>query len=30
VLLDKEFGDRQPDERWEQYYARRLAEHFAQ
>jgi hypothetical protein len=30
VLLDKEFSDRQPDERWEQYYARRLAEHFAQ
>jgi hypothetical protein len=28
VLLDKEFTDRRPDEPWEQYYARRLAEHF--
>jgi hypothetical protein len=29
VLLDREFTDRQPAERWEEYYARRLAEHFA-
>jgi hypothetical protein len=30
VLLDKEFTDQQPAEPWEQYYARRLAQHFAQ
>ncbi len=29
VLLDREATDRQPAERWEQYYARRLAEYFA-
>jgi hypothetical protein len=28
VLLDKEVTQQQPDERWEQYYARRIAEHF--
>jgi hypothetical protein len=28
VLLDKEFTGKQPPERWEDYYARRLAEHF--
>ena len=28
VLLDKEVTERQPSERWEQYYARRIAEHF--
>jgi hypothetical protein len=29
VLLDKEFSEQQPAEQWEQYYARRLIEHFA-
>jgi hypothetical protein len=29
VLLDKEFTGQQPAEPWEQYYARRLTEHFA-
>ena len=29
VLLDKEFTGKQPSEAWEEYYARRLAEHFA-
>jgi hypothetical protein len=29
VLLDKEFTEQQPVEPWEQYYARRLTEHFA-
>ena len=29
VLLDKEFTQRHPVERWEDYYARRLEEHFA-
>ena len=29
VLLDKEFTDKQPAERWEEYYAGRLEEHFA-
>jgi hypothetical protein len=29
VLLDKEFSDQQPGESWEQFYARRLIEHFA-
>ena len=28
VLLDKEFADQRPAERWEEYYARRVAEHF--
>jgi hypothetical protein len=28
VLVDKEFTGKQPPERWEDYYARRLAEHF--
>jgi hypothetical protein len=28
VLLDKEFTDQRPAERWEEYYARRVAEHF--
>jgi hypothetical protein len=30
VLLDIEFDDQQPDEAWEQYYARRLIAHFAE
>ena len=30
VLLYQEFADQQPTEPWEQYYARRLAEHFKQ
>jgi hypothetical protein len=29
VLLDKEVTEQQPSEGWEQYYARRIAEHFA-
>jgi hypothetical protein len=29
VLLEKEFSEQQPAEGWEQYYARRLTEHFA-
>jgi hypothetical protein len=29
VLLDKEFTDQQRAESWEQYYARRMTEHFA-
>ena len=29
VCLDKEFTEQQPDERWEHYYAGRIAEHFA-
>jgi hypothetical protein len=29
VLLDKEVTEQQPSESWEQYYARRIAEHFA-
>ena len=29
VLLDREVTDQPPPEPWEQYYARRLAEHFA-
>ncbi len=29
VLLDKDFTREQPEEPWEQFYARRLAEHFA-
>jgi hypothetical protein len=29
VLLDKEVTEQQPSEAWEQYYARRIAEHFA-
>jgi hypothetical protein len=29
VLLDKEVTERQPAEPWEQYYARRIVEHFA-
>ena len=29
VLLDKDFTSQQPEQPWEQYYARRLAEHFA-
>jgi hypothetical protein len=28
VLLDKEVTEQQPDEAWEQYYARRLVERF--
>ena len=28
VLLDKEVSEQQPDEGWENYYARRIAEHF--
>ncbi|MET0764011.1 MAG: hypothetical protein ABWY29_04040 [Blastococcus sp.] len=28
VLLDREFTEKQPPERWEQYYARRVTEHF--
>ncbi len=28
VLVDKEFTGKQPPEGWEDYYARRLAEHF--
>jgi len=28
VLLDKEFTDQRPVERWEEYYARRVADHF--
>ena len=28
VLLDKEFTDQRPAERWEEYYARLVAEHF--
>ena len=30
VLLGKEVDDQRPPEPWEQYYARRLADHFAQ
>ena len=29
VLLDKEVRDQQPSGRWEEYYARRIAAHFA-
>ena len=29
VRLDKEYGERQREERWEDYYARELVEHFA-
>jgi hypothetical protein len=29
VLLDKEVTEQQPSEDWAQYYARRIAEHFA-
>jgi len=29
VLLDREVRDRQPAGPWEEYYARRIAEHFA-
>jgi hypothetical protein len=29
VLLDKEIAEQQPAEPWEQYYARRMTEHFA-
>ena len=29
VLLDKEYSREQQPESWEQYYARRIAEHFA-
>jgi hypothetical protein len=29
VLLDKEFTEQRPAESWEQYYARRVSEHFA-
>lgn len=29
VSLDKEYIAQNPDERWEDYYARRLVEHFA-
>jgi hypothetical protein len=29
VLLDKEVTEQRPSEPWEQYYARRLADHFA-
>jgi hypothetical protein len=28
VLLDKEVTERQPGEPWQQYYARRITEHF--
>jgi hypothetical protein len=28
VLLDKEVTERRPSEPWEQYYARRIVEHF--
>jgi hypothetical protein len=28
VRLDKEYSDQQPSEPWEQFYARRLVEHF--
>jgi hypothetical protein len=28
VLMDKEFTEHRPDEAWEQYYARRMTEHF--
>lgn len=28
VLLDKEVTEEQPSESWEQYYARRIADHF--
>jgi len=28
VRLDKEYADQQPSEPWEQFYARRLVEHF--
>ena len=29
VLLDKEFTDQRPAERWEEYYARQVSQHFA-
>ncbi|SFL24472.1 hypothetical protein [Geodermatophilus ruber] len=29
VLLDREIADVQPAQPWEQYYARRISEHFA-
>jgi hypothetical protein len=29
VRLDKEYGEQSPDEPWPQWYAARLAEHFA-
>ena len=29
VELDKEYGEKQPAEPWEDYYASRLADHFA-
>jgi hypothetical protein len=29
VRLDKDFVERRPQERWEDYYARELVEHFA-
>lgn len=29
VQLDKDYGNERPDEKWEDYYARRLLEHFA-
>jgi hypothetical protein len=29
VRLDKEYVERKPDERWEDYYARELVRHFA-
>jgi hypothetical protein len=29
VLLDKEFSAKQPQQRWEEYYAHRVTEHFA-
>ena len=29
VLMDKEVTEHRPDEPWEQYYARRMTEHFS-
>jgi hypothetical protein len=29
VRLDKEYAEQQPSDPWEQYYARRLVEHFS-
>jgi hypothetical protein len=29
VKLDKEYMDRKPDDRWEDYYAREVVKHFS-
>jgi hypothetical protein len=29
VKLDKEYADRKPDDRWEDYYAREVVKHFS-